>query len=395
MAEIEYWMMSAPTASDLWERALQDFKTQTGIRVNLRVIPWETAWSELVKVAIYKHGPDVSEIGSTWLSSLVSMNALHQFTKAEIDGLGGNAAFVGSSWQSTSIAGDSRIWAVPYIADTRLLYYRRDLLQKAGIDENNAFQTHANLVATLERLQASGLQAPWTVPTQRTLLTLHNAASWVWGAGGSLTSPDGRKPAFQEKTALKGWTEYFSLRKFLGPGVNRISESQSDASYWSGQSAVTITGPWLLREKATPPEVVKNSGIRLPPGMPYVGGSNLVIWQHSRRHKESMALVRFLTGLKAQSEYLPKMALLPVNQQALKAPIIAEDWIYQKMIQSLQMGRTFQLVPMWGLVEDRLGDVLSQIWNEIYDHPEFSIARTVEDYMSVLASQLEPALIGR
>ena len=52
----------------------------------------------------------------------------------ELNVLGGSAAFLPSSWQSSIVLGEKEVCAVPWLADTRLIYYRRDLLDKAGVD---------------------------------------------------------------------------------------------------------------------------------------------------------------------------------------------------------------------------------------------------------------------
>ena len=53
---------------------LQQFEQQFGVRVHLDVISsWEKGWSRLVEMALYHEGPDVSEIGDTWVGDLVRM----------------------------------------------------------------------------------------------------------------------------------------------------------------------------------------------------------------------------------------------------------------------------------------------------------------------------------
>jgi len=47
--------------------------------------------------------------------------------------LGVSAAFLPSSLQSSTALGERDVCAVPWLADTRLIYYRRDLLDKADV----------------------------------------------------------------------------------------------------------------------------------------------------------------------------------------------------------------------------------------------------------------------
>ena len=70
MNEIELSLITVPLERDAISIMLREFESQTNIHVKLKEMTWGDAWSELVKVGLYRSGPDVSEIGSTWLSSL-------------------------------------------------------------------------------------------------------------------------------------------------------------------------------------------------------------------------------------------------------------------------------------------------------------------------------------
>ena len=84
--EIEISIM-ASSAEGL-QPLLDRFEAQENIRVRVRLLAWDTAWSDLVKFGLYGDGPDVSEVGSTWLGDLVAMNALRPFADYEVAGLG-------------------------------------------------------------------------------------------------------------------------------------------------------------------------------------------------------------------------------------------------------------------------------------------------------------------
>jgi len=49
-----------------------------------------------------------------------------------------------------------RVRMIPWLAALQIMYYRRDLLKNAGVDEKTAFLSPAQLVQTLKRLRAGG-----------------------------------------------------------------------------------------------------------------------------------------------------------------------------------------------------------------------------------------------
>src|SRR3989304_9002660 len=78
---------------DALQSILTQFEAEKHIHVNLQPMSWEAGWAELVKFALHGNGPDVSEIGSTWVGSLAALNALRPFNVREIATVGGRYAF--------------------------------------------------------------------------------------------------------------------------------------------------------------------------------------------------------------------------------------------------------------------------------------------------------------
>src|SRR5512143_32357 len=89
----------------LMRTLLDQFECETRLKVNLRILTWENAWTELVRVGLYSDGPQVSELGSTWLSEFVGMGALRPFSPQE---LGRNISadqYLPSAWASALVSG--------------------------------------------------------------------------------------------------------------------------------------------------------------------------------------------------------------------------------------------------------------------------------------------------
>ena len=57
-------------------RVLDEFERRNNIRVNLKVLAWETARQEIKGYALQQRGPDVSVMATTWVKDLIAMNAL-------------------------------------------------------------------------------------------------------------------------------------------------------------------------------------------------------------------------------------------------------------------------------------------------------------------------------
>jgi len=395
MKEIELSVMyhNDQTIATLQE-LLHDFESISRIHVRLRILNWSDAWTELVKVALYKQGPDVSEIGSTWLGDFARMLALHNFTNADIRSLGGSDSFLPAIWSSASQLDASESWGIPWIADTRVIFFRRDYLRQAEVNEEIAFQSHDSLVETLEKMQKAGISQSWTVPTHKSHMTLHNIASWIWGAGGSFLFPDGKKTNFASPESLQGATSYYSLARFLNKESLDLDDTQSDALYTTGKAAITISGTWIL-SGAIAPEVLANTGFAPPPGVPYVGGSHLVLWRHTKNESSAFELIRYLCQPEVQTTYCKVIGLLPTKLDALASPTYDSSPFYHRLVERLKTGRSFRPLPLWGMVEDKLTAALSQVWSDLIIDPTMDVAPTVSLNLQPLSRRLNIALSGQ
>ena len=163
---------------------LEEFSSQSGVKVKLDTMTWGTAWTDFITIASHGKGPDISHIGGTWVGSLAIMNALRPFSTRDIEEMGGARAFLNPTWQSSLLEGDERVWAVPWPGYTYVVCYRKDLLGQLGIDGETAFGTTETLASTVHQLERSSLEIPWLIPSAPAPYSdlVHMAASFIWAS---------------------------------------------------------------------------------------------------------------------------------------------------------------------------------------------------------------------
>jgi multiple sugar transport system substrate-binding protein len=388
--EIEFSIM-ASSAEGL-RPLLAQFEAETGAHVNVRLLAWDTAWSTFVRAALYSDGPDLSEIGTTWVGDLVGMNALRPFNAGDVALIGKRESFFAPAWKSATQSGDSRVWAIPWLSGARLVYYRAGLLEQAGLDPLLCFASNAALEDAIRRLAECGVPIPWTVPTGQTHTTLLNAASWVWASGGDFLSDDGRATRFMEPAALDGLQAYFRLGRYLAGDVRTLNGLEPDAWFLKDpQTAMTVSGPWLF---CSAPERMRSEriAVALPPGPSFVGGSNLIVWKHCRNPETAVKLIRFLTRIPAQASYGQFIGLLPARLAGLQTEPFSSDPYWQTAVRGLMSGRTFPTIRLWGLVEDRLAAAFRSVWSDLLADPSADPRAALVQHLSPLARRLDPLL---
>jgi multiple sugar transport system substrate-binding protein len=392
--ELELSLLThGPDAAAVLRPYLDRFGTENRVHVEANVLEWEAAWPELVKAALYGHGPDVSEMGSTWVGSLIAMNVLMPFSAHELSTYGSASVFLPTVWHPELEAGSGSIWALPWLAYTRLIYYRRDLLDKAGIDENTAFQNYEQLEQTLKHLGESGVAIPWCVPTRHSRDTLHNIASWIWNAGGEFTSADGKHVLFNEPEARAGMRAYFDLHRHLAPPARNMNQ---DSLFKQGQAAVVMSGPWLWplgpNRPDVLPEVASNIGVAVPLEIAFIGFSYMVVWKYCRKERLAMELVRELSSQNILAAFSSHTGPLSVRLDTLDHSPLIDEPNYQTMVRALKTGRTFPQISLWGLIEEKLALALDKIWEEVLAESQPDIDAIMSKHLNSLVQRLQMTL---
>jgi multiple sugar transport system substrate-binding protein len=380
------------TASENMQVLLNQFERQYGIHVRLEVIQFSSLrWPRLVEAALYHSGPDISEVGNSWIGDLVRMDALRPFSEDEVGEFMKGGKYFDSIWQSNVriSQGNSLIYSVPLSTDVRVIFYRRDILRSAGIDETLAFSNFVEMERTLEVLKDAGTPMPLVLPNRRSNMTLHCCASWVWAEGGNFLSPDGTQLTFDQPNALKGFKAFFHLVHHLVPEARNLEEHEADDVFGSGKAAILLSGYWVP-SKDMADEVRKNLGAASIPGIPFVGGGDLVIWNHSRHEMAALTLIKFLNSIDSSRDLYPWFGL-PIREDDWLTPPFDQE-IYQVFKIAIRKGRGFPPDRLWGLVEKRLTDTLADIWVEVLKVPASKLDGVVEDRLLDLSSRLQLSL---
>ena len=392
MVEIELsytWDVADPALSWL----VQEFSQQTGIKVRLRLLSWATAWVELFKMVSQGEGSDVSNIGSTWVSTLARLDALRPFKPDEVAQIGGPASFVPSSWQSTKLPGDPRTWSIPSLGWIYVIFYRKDLLQSIGIDPTKAFESLQAFQDTLVALKKSELEIPWLNPnpTAPYVDLIHTSAPWVWEAGGEFIDPAGNQVLFDSPQAISGFTNWLNTyicadkEKYHFLDLLEARDLVMTGRVAGGVMNINIANE-IFNGKTT--NIKKeNMGFANPTNIPWTGGGSFVIWDHVQTHSEreraAIALVKFLSSKQANLRMMQEADLLPVRMDALEESYPPGNPLREPVMQAAKYGRSYYNTSHWRRVESQLSFELNVVLQQIRETP-------TADSASVIRSRLEP-----
>jgi len=404
MIELE---LSTIPDSDIDLATLKDLCNEFGkthnANIRIRTMTWGNAWTELMTITSQGKGPHISHIGGTWTSSLIMMNALRPFQPNELAATGGPSAFLNATWDSTMLFGNNQVYALPWTGYIYVICYRKDLLKQAGIDEATAFGTVDAFQQTIERLRHSRLDIPWLNPPIPAPYNdyLHTAASWIWGAGGMFIDEHGKQLVFDSPKAQRGLTLWLESYRAAIPTYADLGSRESVDLFAQGQVAAVLTDIRVADSFTAgdaAPIVRANLGVAPLTNVPWCGGANLVIWQHTRgypdKERTAVALVQFLVNKENQLRWARAIQSMPARIDALQEIYPPEHPLHHAIEVTIKHGQSYMSVPLWRRLEFQIAQELGALIAEARQNPDSASADIVREHMEALAQRLNITFSG-
>lgn len=392
---IVFSVIGEPTADLL--KLLDEFQQIRNVQIKVEQMNWEDAWAKLLSYSLSGKSPDVSHVGSTWVSSLVGMNAVRRFSSQEVETMGGVKAFVPPAWRSATI--EDSVYSIPWSSFTFLIFYRRDHLKAAGIAEENAFGTADIFRNTINKLKNSKAASPLILPTGKNFLDrVHIAASWMWGVSGDYFSEDGKHVLLNQAETRAGLQSFFEFHRLISPDDYHLDYEQTLERFVQGSASVVIADcgfPNVIQQQN--PRLSEKIGVHALPGTPFVSGDNLIVWHDTRhaidRERIALDLVSFLVSETAQKRFCRTMEQIPVRRDSfnvLQSPI---ENLVPILTEAIEHGRSYKPIRLWSRYEQQLGFAFDDITNDIITKRDLPIESILEVHLSQLQQRFS-LLVG-
>jgi len=355
---LRFWAMGreGEVVTDL----VRDFERENpGIKVEVQQIPWSAAHEKLLTAYVGRSMPDVFQLGNTWISEFAALRALAPLGR----NLAASAVLHASSyfpgiWATNQI--DGVLYGIPWYVDTRVLFYRRDLLARAGVRVMPATWDawRAAMVAVC-RDQGPGHYAIF-LPTnewpQPMILGMQ--------AGARMLVDDDTRADFESPEFRRAFHFYIGLfRDGLAPPVSNNQIANMYQEFARGGFAMVITGPWNIGEfrRRLPLELAGAWGTAsLPgpagPGLSMAGGSSLAVLRETRHPAEAWKLVEYLSRPEQQVRFYHLSGDLPARVEAWRDTSFTHDPLTLAFGDQLQRTAPWPKVPEWEEISIRLQD---------------------------------------
>ncbi|MFL5567163.1 MAG: sugar ABC transporter substrate-binding protein, partial [Gemmatimonadaceae bacterium] len=360
---LRFWAMGAE--GEKVQALIRDFEREhPGVRVELQQIPWTAAHEKLLTAHVGGSTPDVAQLGNTWVPEFAALGALAPLD-ARVRGSATvpPASYFPGIWDTNVV--DGVLYGIPWYVDTRVLFYRSDLLKAAGYD--SVPSTWAGWTEAMRAMKArmGPRQYPVLLPTNEWTYPV------VFGlqAGSPLLREGGRYGGFRDLRFRRAFGFYMELfRQGLAPAMANTQISNLYQEFERGNIAMYITGPWNIGEftHRLPPEMDGRwATAPLPgpdgPGLSLAGGASLVVFRRARQPELAWALIEFLSRPANQVRFYTQTGDLPARREAWADTALANNRYARAFREQLERVAATPKVPEWEQIAVRLQDYSEKV----------------------------------
>ncbi len=276
-----------------------------------------------------------------------------------------------------SLIADGKGLALPETQDFYVMYYRKDILEKYGIDLPDTWE---DVIGILPKLQRYGLNFYLPLSGSTSSKSIMTTAPFIYQYGGTLFSADATKTTIADENslnAIKLMTELYTLY-----GLPQQISSFFD-SFRNGSLPIGIsTFDTYVRLSIAAPEIQGKWGIALSPGVLNEETGVVERWQtgsatsmtliksgSDEKDAAGWELLKWWSSAEVQTEFMNKLTMLfgksyiwnSANLEAFNNSIVFSEEDKEIILNQWEWMREIPKVPGWYMLEREL----SNAWNKI------------------------------
>lgn len=374
--EVVFWQswpleVVTPMVAD-FERA------HPGVKVRVERISRECGEERILAALAAGTAPDLCEIGSAWMPGLLAGRRLADWSAGVADlrpGLRG--------WELCSVG--EVICGVPWVLETRALFYNKALFARARLDSTRPPGTWDELrraAAAIQRL-GHGVHGYGVQAAERQVLA-KKVLPFLSANGGSILSGDLRRAVFDSAANVQALEFFLNLRRVGTMG----QQDALDREFREGRLGFDLSGAWMFERLASEAPGLCY-GVAPVPGpeagrdttASWAGGEVLVSFNDSKQKQLALELARFLV----EPGNALRIAAAAKSVQPATAGADTSEYYRARpqeaaMVRQLERARFAPNHPAWGRMEAAIEDEVEQA---LYDRK--SAAQAVKDAQAKLA----------
>jgi multiple sugar transport system substrate-binding protein len=332
------------------------------IDVQLQQLPLSAAHQKLLTAFAGDSLPDMTQLGNTWMPEFVALHALDPLqSRVAPSAVIRPDDYFPSIWATNVYNGE--LYGVPWYVDTRLLFYRSDLLKAAGFDgPPRDWSQWRRMLAALSHPQQGiyGILLPTNEYEQLMSLALQQPDP--------LLRDGGRYGNFESagfKRALAFYVDTFKQHE--APPITNVEAGNPWSEFGRGVYDFYFSGPWNIgefRQRLPADEQADWNTAPLPgpdgPGASVAGGSSLVIFRSSTHKQAAWKLIEYLSRPEVQQRFYDLLGDMPPRRSSWDGGHLHDDPQAVAFREQLERVKPTPLVPEWEQIANAMQLVAAQ-----------------------------------
>lgn len=329
-----FWTSHTPPDSDSLQRIVTAFNKQSNATcVKMVQVPGsETDIAKLTTAVRSGTGPDVYMLDRFTVAERAAAGVLTDLSSYGASSL--SSSYVSFAWAEANFKG--KPYALPFDTDTRALYYRKDLLQAAGVDISAL--DPAKGPPTIDTIRAMANKVNHKTNGAYDVIGfipyLNQGWHYTWGfayggsffdAGACKVTPNDPKIVQAFKDMFYDWDKALgvdAVQTFIS-SYNPPNQPAQQDPFLQGHLGFVVTGDWVLGQIATyAPNL--NYGVTYIPvphagdqPATWAGGWSMVIPKGAKNAGGGYEFMKYITGEPGQRVYTKETQHTPTFKSLL------------------------------------------------------------------------------
>ncbi len=386
-ATLRVWLNGPDTPDEMIELAKAEFAEQyPNVTVEVERQEWDGLVNRLDTVLPTEDSPDIFEVGNTQAQSFEAAGAMVDLTEYK-DDLGGDD-LVDSLVEAGTY--DDQFYGVPYYGGARIVVYRKDLLEKAGLEVPTTLD---DFVEAGKALKADNADVPNFSGIYFPGRNWQAMLSFIWDAGGDIAvNEDGEWVGeLANEESVAGLTTVQDIMENANAAPADSDDAEDYLDFCNGEVGMLMGPGWkmgqITGEDGCPGKYDAVLGAFALPGSDggvapsFLGGSNLGISSQSENQGLALEFLKVLTSETYQTEFA-EIGLIPVRKSLLGE--VQGDEAAQAQAQAAEVTRFVPSSEYWADVEG--GNILQDMGTAISGGAEVEdeATRADESIVSIL-----------
>ena len=356
---------------DALKQAAKDYEASTGTRIEIVELPYDNLFEkELLDLSSGTGAYDLVMLDDPWFPRFASMQLLTDLGPMyEKRGQGGpDADFIASSMALCRHPYETgQLYALPYVGNSQLFFYRKDLFDKHGLKEPASWSEVLAAARAIDERAGDGSRLHgYVMRAEQGNAVVADFLPIFWAYGAEMFDESG-KPSINSDEGIAALKIMLELGRHAPPGYASFNADEVSAHLLQGSAAMSINWPaWIsaFSDPARSRVVGKMAFTTLPgekrPGRAEIGNWLIAIPKGSRNAEAAFDFLAWATA----PEQMKQSALRgnpPTRRSVFTDPeLLAKFPAYPAQLRSLETSRPRPRTPLWNEIENTFGIFLSK-----------------------------------